>query len=347
MKYQIETKKSDYYVYADYKLSLTSGVSALKNTETTRYRESVMFTHEQRFPSYKHALENKKSWASIELNSYNPSRFNDVISDSLSKIVQEKCTKYNVSFKDFKYGYFFLHRYQEDISQYGIEKDDINVVNSETDTLHTYGSVSKGIEIDRITNKITDNNFVQKKDMPKMPKVKFDGEVQHVDLSNIGYGYYNAGLRTSNQHVLTTLWSSLFKMYDLTKARYVLYLHSNAVDSVSYTINFEEGVSFSDINITPQYKDMNTLRFVGGNFESQAQLGKGIKFYIEYIESSNVQTIRVGILLGLLTIPFSIIIKNIWMLLMHRTNGEPRNNSNTQEEKSITNNGSRKKRKKK
>ena len=347
ISYKYETGKNDYYVFADYKLSLSSGASAFKNTQTTRFRELVYFKHEKRYPVYEHEFKNRKSWASIELNSHNPQVFNDVISDELSHIAQEECTKINISFSDFKYGYFFLHRYQEDISQYGIEENKINVINSELDTLHKYLSVSKGIEIDYRTNEIINNNFVQDKDMPNMPKVKFDGEVKHVDLSNIGYGGYSAYLNTTNQQVLTNVWHSLFKMYDLTKARYVLYLNSNAIDSVSYTIEFEEGVSFSDINVTPVYKDMNTLKFVGAERKSQRELANGIKFYVEYLESSNSQTIRESILLGLLTIPLTIIIKNIWMLITKRANDNPTKNSEKQVVKPITSFGLRKKRKKK
>ena len=345
MTYQMENRKSDYYVTADYKLSLSSGVSAFKNSETTRFRENVLFTHEKRSSAHEQMFEKRKSWASIELNNYNPQKFNDILSNELSQTAQEECDKNKVSFNDFKYGYFFLHRYQEDIARYGITKEEIKVTNSEIDTLHKYMTESKGIEINHRTNGCLVNNFVQDKDMPKMPKVKFDGEVQHVDLSNIGYGNYSAYLYTSNQHVLTNLWYSLFKMYDLTKARYVLYLNSNAVDSVVYTIEFEEGVSFSDINVSPAYKDMNTLKFIGSDFKSQRELANGIKFYIEYLESSNIQTIRESILLGMLTIPLTIIIKNIWMLITNRMNNTPISSETEQVVSSTTNNVSRRKRK--
>lgn len=346
MKYQIDKRKSDYYVSADYKLSLSSGVSAFKNTETTRFREMVFFTHEKRTPSFEQLLGNRKSWASIEQNCYNPKNLNDVLSDDLSQIAQEECKKNNISFSDFKYGYFFLHRYQDDIARYGITENEIRVTNSETDTLHKYVSESKGIEINQRTNGDIKKCFLLDKDMPNIPKVIFTGEVQHVDLSNIGYGDYNAHLYTTNQHVLTNLWYSLFEMYDLTKARYVLYLNSNAVDSVSYTIEFEEGVSFSDVNVPPAYKDMNTLRFVGNDFKTQRELANGIKFYIEYLESSNIQTIRESIMLGLLTIPLTIIIKNIWMLITNRINNNPISNETEQVQITTAKNVSRRKKKK-
>lgn len=255
--------------------------------------------------------------------------------------------KNKIFYKDIRYGYYFLHQYQEDIAQYGIEEDEIKVTNSEIDSLHQYLSVSKGIEINHRTNEITGDFLVQDKDIPTIPKVNFSGEVEHVDLSNIGYGSYSAYLYSYDQHVLSNLWYSLFKMYDLTKARYVLYLNSNAIDSVSYTLEFEEGVSFSDINLTPDYKDMNTLRFVGADYKTQSQLANGIKFYIEYLESNNIQRIRESILLGLLTIPLTIIIKNLWLLVTNRTDNTPTNNESEKVVKSTTNNGLRRKKKKK
>ena len=319
IKYQIENGKSDYYVFVDYKLSLSSGASAFKNSETTRFRETVFFEHEN-FQAFEHKYKKRKSWSSMFINNDNPKNFNEVLSDELSQIAQEESKKSNVSFNDFKYGYFFLHRYQEDIARYGGKENVIKVTNSETDTDHKYLFESKIINITQRTNGNIGKNFVQNKEMPIIPDVKYDGEVQHVALNNTGLGGYNLHLRSINQHVLSNLWHSLFKMYDLTKARYVLYLNSNAIDSVSYTIEFEEGVSFSDINVAPAYKDMNTLQFIGNDRKSQLELANGVKFYIEYLESSNIQTIRESILLGLLTIPLTIIIKNIWMMITKQMN---------------------------
>ena len=347
VSYQMETKKSDYFVSAEYKLSLSSGVSAFKNTETTRFRENVFFAHERSFPAFEQKYEKRKSWASMFLNHYNPQNFNEVLSDEISQMAQEECKKEKISFDDFKYGYFYLHRYQEDIAQYRKTEDDIKITNSETDTVHKYMSESKGIKVIRRTNGLIGYNFIQDKDMPTMPKVKYDGEIQYVTLNNTGLGGYGIHLHTTNQHVLTNLWYSLFKMYDLTKARYVLYFNSNAIDSVSYTIEFDEGVSFSDINVTPAYKDMNTLRFIGSDRKSQLELANGIKFYVEYLESSNIQNIREGILLGLIAFPLTFIIKNIWMLLTNRTKDTPMNNDREQIVSSTANNVSRRKRKSK
>lgn len=92
-EYRLETKNSDYFVSADYQLSLSSGASAFKNTKTTRFREIVSFKHEKRYPAFRPKFVERYSWASMELNNHNPQAFNEVLSEGLSLKVQQECAK--------------------------------------------------------------------------------------------------------------------------------------------------------------------------------------------------------------------------------------------------------------
>ena len=133
-------------------------------------------------------------------------------------------------------------------------------------------------------------------------------------------------------------------MYDLTKARYKIYLCSNAIDSVNYSIIFEEGVSFSEINVNPDHKDMNSITFRVTDNKRDFELSEGINFFVEFLESSNIQNVRIGLLLAFLAFPVGIIYKNV-KGLSSKTPEEPKNNKNNNKTKSNSLLSNRKRRK--
>lgn len=302
-KYMLTEGKHDYYVSANYKMNLSSGVSAFRNKKTIRFREEVLFLHELSYPVFERDYKKRKDWSSMFMNSCMPQKYDDVLSPKLSEQANIECAKNELKISDFKYGYFFLHRYQDDISRYNYEEDEILTINSETDTMNKYYGESKRF-IRKYSGKILDEDlFVKEKDMPHIPNIPFKGETKSVGLINDGVWGYLGGMGSKNQNVFSNFFYSLFRMYDLTKARYNIYLNSNAIDSINYTITFDEGVSFSDININPDYKDMNTLVYRVTDYDRKVELSNGIKFFVEFLESSNIQNIRSIFLGGICCVP--------------------------------------------
>lgn len=345
-KYMITEHKNDYYVSANYEMCLSSGASAFQNEKTIRFREEVQFIHELSYPMFESTYKNKKEWSSMFMNNRKPKKFSDVLSPKLSEQASIACAKNKLKISDFKYGYFFLHKYQDDISRYNYEKDEIRTINSETDTLNKYSGVSKRF-IRNYSGKILDEDlFIKEKDMPKIPNIPFKGETKSVELISNGIGFYLGGMGSENQNAYSNFFYSLFQMYDLTKARYNIYLKSNAIDSINYTITFEEGVSFSDININPDYKDMNTLVYRVTDYDRQVELSNGIKFYVEFLESSNIQNVRIGLLLAFLVFPIGVIYKNVKGLFSTNSQ-EPKNNKKNKNSKSNSLLSNRKRKKEK
>lgn len=302
--YQATENKDDYYVSADYKLYLSSGAAAFQNEKTIRFREELQFIHELSSPAIERHYKNRKEWSSIWLKNHEPKDFNDVLSPELSKQAMSECAKKGLQFSDFKCGYFYLHRYQDDISRYNAQLERVNTINSETDTVNEYAMVSKRFEREYLGKILEGNLFVQEKEMPNLPNAQFTGECQFVDLSNSGIAFCSSELKTTHQSKFYNFVRSLFYMYDLTKAKYKIYLSSNAIDSVNYKIIFEEGVSFSDINVNPDHKDMNSLTFRVADGKRNFELSEGIIFFVEFLESSNIQLLRVLFLGGICCVPF-------------------------------------------
>lgn len=324
LSYILNEHKQDYFVSADYKLNLSSGASAFQNKKTLNFYEEVKFIHELSFPMYEHSFKNKKSWSSMFIKSDSIKDFKDVLSPKLAEEARMECEKNKLSFTDFKYGYFFLHRYQDDISRYNISEDIIRTVNSETDSINEYLDVSKHFERKYRGKIIDDNQFVKDKYLPHFPNTHFKGEALFVTLSN-GGGISGCVSRMEhkNQNAFNNFWWSLFRMYDLTKARYDIYLKSNAIDSIKYTIIFDEGVSFSDINVNPDYKDMNTLVYKVADFDREEELSKGIKFFVEFLESSNIQYIRSLFLGGVCCVPILKIFGKIRSIITEPNRNNP------------------------
>lgn len=303
LSYQLNEKKDDYYVSADYKLCLSSGAAAFQNKKTIRFYENVQFTHELSYPAVEHDYKDKKEWSSIWLKNNEPQDFSDILSPKLSEQARAECAKKGLKFADFKCGYFFLHRYQDDISRYNVEFDTVRVINSEADTLNKYARVSKHFMREYVGKISNEDLFVQEKDMPKIPNIQFTGESKSVGLSKSGMSFFTTELSSTHHSSFYNFWRSLFQMYDLTKAKYIIYLKSNAIDSVNYNIVFEEGVSFSDMNVNPDHKDMNSLTFKVADSRREVELSEGIKFFVEFLESSNVQYLRTAFLAGIWGIP--------------------------------------------
>lgn len=342
--YQATEKKDDYYVSADYKLYLSSGAAAFQNEKTVRFREELQFTHELSYPAVERHYKKRKGWSSIWLKTHEPKDFSDVLSPKLSEQARSECAKKGLQFSDFKCGYFYLHRYQDDISRYNPQLERVNTINSETDTVNEYALVSKRFEREYLGKILEGNLFVQEKELPDLPNTQFTGESQFVDFSNHGMAFYSSGLNTTHRSKFYNFVCSFFQMYDLTKARYKIYLCSNAIDSVNYSIIFEEGVSFSEINVNPDHKDMNSITFRVTDNKRDFELSEGINFFVEFLESSNVQNVRIGLLLAFLAFPVGIIYKNV-KGLSSKTPEEPKNNKNNNKTKSNSLLSNRKRRK--
>ena len=61
-----------------------------------------------------------------------------------------------------------------------------------------------------------------------------------------------------------------------------------------------------------------------------------IKFYVEFLESNNIQSIRIGLLMALLALPLGLMMRNIWFLLTQTTSESHPAKNNTIQSKEDT-----------
>jgi hypothetical protein len=84
-----------------------------------------------------------------------------------------------------------------------------------------------------------------------------------------------------------------------------------SIDSLHYTISFKEAVKFSNSSVEPEKTTLNSITFSEKPYKD-ITYKTGVNFYVEFIESSNIQNIRIILLTALLALPLGMIVKNGW-----------------------------------
>jgi len=241
--------------------------------------------------------------------------FTEFLGEDLNKDLIDGCSKHRVALSDFDHGFYFLHLYNSDISK--IEK---NSIMFET---HAYSNDEvRSVTMNGVNNRILENTpFAQ-----RLPfGLRDDGMKFTRSRASLLMTHCEKGLTgMTMDHSVTALgiWKkilSFFRLKDLTKANYLFSFETSAIDSITYYIKFSEPVSFSEMNVVPLKKDMNTVVFKASDFHDNFALSSGVKFFVDFKESSNIQNIRVILLTALLALPLGLLLKNLWALIINAT----------------------------
>ena len=320
--YTKEASDSSFFV-ADYYLKPVTGGFY---DDAFNYRESVDFDWNLFSKGHTYPRASGKEFVSC---------IQDIVSGEMSPKLQAICDKNNMSFDDFDYAFLLTHLY--DIENLGIGKD--------------YSTTY-------FVDTIIDNEHIRSLSMIEAaPQV--DGEEvlnpEHFgnnvarDLKYTQYGRRFTGMLFTNKKITYPIGRSafspmgfgflnkihkLFTLHDITKTNYLISFYQSGIDSANYTIRFKEGVAFSEMNIMPTKKDMNSITFGVTNDKRYSYMN--IKFYVEFLESNNIQSIRIGLLMALLALPLGLMMRNIWFLLTQTTSESHPAKNNTIQSKEDT-----------
>jgi len=102
-----------------------------------------------------------------------------------------------------------------------------------------------------------------------------------------------------------------FALRDISHAYYSMKFDNISIDSLHYTISFKEAVKFSNSSVEPEKTTLNSITFSEKPYKD-ITYKTGVNFYVEFIESSNIQNIRIILLTALLALPLGMIVKNGW-----------------------------------
>lgn len=104
-----------------------------------------------------------------------------------------------------------------------------------------------------------------------------------------------------------------FSLRDISQAFYSFKFEDTSItiDELDYTISFKENVKFSNSSVLPEKTTLNSISFSDRPYKD-VNYKIGVNFYVEFIESSNVQNIRIILLTALLALPLGMIVKNGW-----------------------------------
>lgn len=314
------------YISAGYIMNLSSGGNIKPN-------DSILESEEYHFNMYPYPFLGKKGTPRITYAEKNAPFFREApdlsqfIGEEMNKNLLEECDKHHVSLSDFEHGFYVLHLFQSDYSR--LKNDKKFIFDSKS------GEKIKSLTMGVYNDTVLENTpYAQR--LPYRIQEK-DPKFNHSYASLLMTYSEDSTTGMISDHLIQgglDIWRkvlSMARLRDMTKANYVFSFETSAIDSITYYIHFSEPVSFSEMNVEPIKKDMNSVVFKASDPYERFALSEGVRFFVEFNESSNSQTIRVILLTALLALPLSLVIKNVWSLMVNAT--PPKRNkkvSNTQ-----------------
>ena len=243
------------------------------------------------------------------------SKISDMIAGDAGLKLQEECDKKSISFNYFDYGFLITHMYKDFTYEKG--KNYWSVFSSDTvyNENHISSIMMQNTQAEAKGLEILHKKYYSNRIMSGFDFNEYSRQYNGILLTNKHY-YPQPIRRELSSHYGFEKLNKLYKffsLHDITKANYNLTLFQDGIDSVNYTIRFKEGVAFSESNITPTKKDMNSISYGVTNDKRFSYFN--INFYVEFVEANNIQTIRTGLLMALLALPFSLLARNFWALL--------------------------------
>lgn len=253
------------------------------------------------------------------------SKISDLVAGDIGQELQKECDKRNLSFDDFDYGFLLTHMYDDYTYEMGNDYSFVCSVDTVVD-----GSRLSSISMLKSNPNVMGLEILHKK--------YYGNRIMSFDCSQYSRQY--TGLLFTNKFISQPLGRDIFShsgfgllnklykflsLHDITKANYNISFYQEGLDSVDFMIKFKEGVAFSEMNIQPTKKDMNSISF---GITSEKRFSYfNINFYVEFLEANNIQMIRTGLLMALLALPIGLLMRNIWALLTQTT--PPSSPSNT------------------
>lgn len=241
--------------------------------------------------------------------------FTEFLGEDLNKDLIDGCSKYRVALTDFDHGFYFLHLYNSDFSK--IEENDVRFEYHTRSDNEVISVAMMGTNVRVLEN----TSFAQR--LPfglREDGMKFTRSRANLLMTNNEKGL--TGMTMDQSFRGLGIWKkmlSFFRLRDLTKANYLFSFETSAIDSITYYIKFSEPVSFSEMNVEPLKKDVNTVVFKASDFHDNFALSSGVKFFVDFKESNNIQNIRVILLTALLALPLGLLLKNLWALIINTT----------------------------
>ena len=302
------------YISAAYEINLSSG--GISTNDSVLESESI-HANMYAYPTVRRKGDSKRithAEKRAPFFSENPD-FTEFIGNDLNKDLYDGCEKHRVDMSDFDHGFYLLHLYNSDFSK--IKQNDV------TFEYHSYS----GKKVSSVTMFGANDRYLEK--TPFAQRLPFGCREENLNFSHSRATLLltqceNALTGMTMDHSIKALgiWKKLLsfaRLRDLTKANYYFSFETSGIDSIAYFIRFSEPVSFSEMNVEPLRKDMNSVVFKASDFHDNFALSSGVKFFVDFKESSNTQNIRVILLTALLALPLGMLIKNLWALLINST----------------------------
>jgi len=229
---------------------------------------------------------------------------------------------YKLELSDFNFGFRTIHAYQNDMTPLDNEVrfhlPDVRYKNS-------FDKISWNGAILSISSKKSDKYFDF---FTSMDTAAFRG-VQYDNMyATLSFDRENTIIidKKSDKHSNSSFFDYieyLFSPYDVSKAKYRLYLSDCGVDTMCYTISYTDMVKFSPTS-TETYKiSENSISFysyISDESFDKLIMKTGVQYYVDFLEATNIQNIRIIILTALLALPMGLVVKNGWALLISTRN---------------------------
>lgn len=279
----------------------------------SNYTESY-FIQKNKSDSNKVGISYKDMYYKMGFN-YEYEDIRDLLSGEDGKVLEKTLSENNQKLSDYNYGFRTIHAFQNDMNPL---KDGITVFITDkrqySDLYLEENTVGLSYTTDQPDSICS---FFTPLDLYSLYNQKFNNA-----YVNLLFGKNRPVSIKSLENRHNTIASKIkrfISLNDISKAKYDFYLLNRGLDSMVYTIHYGEVVSFSQTNVKPINCTMNSISFntdLLNNYENMKEMKYyGVNYMVEFVESGNIQTIRILILSALLALPIGMVVKNAWSLL--------------------------------
>lgn len=299
----------DNIIELDYSLAISGGASSFyEESDPSQFKEEICFYDLGGFSETQRVSSSSWQVSKTEMTD----GFVGIVPKGIDEKLTRECINDGIDYKKFQYGYHVVHKYGKDLgSAKEYEKIDtvrnsfcnsvfLSIVTSDSIIKEPYEDVIYPSLIWRVKGERPDNifNLYYFTDFTSITSAKREQQ------SSKGFKFWNK-------------LYYIFSLRDISKSFYTFSFNTSGVDSVNYSISFNEAVRFSEINAIATAKDLRSLDFKAAR--NDINKFRNVEFMVEHIESTNIQSIRIGFLTALLALPLGLVLKNLWSLISDST----------------------------
>ena len=319
------------FITVNYKLKMNGGCFSLREgADPKAFYEEIKF-------NYSESRKGNSYWSRNKHDE--PVSFKSLTNSEIAQVLEDSCAINGVSFDFFTHGFHIVHKYVNDLGDCELSKNrvynDITMPDSSKIVCIQYSKIFKDSILRPPFKDVVYQSYLWKTKR-ETPHNIFDSYC----FINTPYAPAVKRNQTTVSGVFFYKLMNFFSLKDVSKSFYNISFTPSNIDSANYTICFDEAVKFSEMNVDVAQKDLYSVKFKSDY--SNLVNYRNINFMVEYVESGNLQTIRIGFLTALLALPLSLIVKNIKLIFSSSST----DNSQTNHTKNQAVNKRRKRRKK-